>query len=117
MIHKRILPILVIVASAPAYATSYDEAINICSTVAAITQEALEDMHKRRVPLEKTVIYGQVAHDPNLVKALQNAVTLNKRGIAIPQVVGAWAQGCMQALTVGNTTTASGPARGTRISR
>lgn len=113
----RILSALAVFACAPAYATSYDEAINICSTVAAITQEALEDMHKRRVPLEKTVIYGQVAHDPNLVKALQNAVALNKRGIAIPQVVDAWAQGCMQALTVGNTTTASGPARGTRISR
>lgn len=99
-----------------AQATTTDQAISICAAVAGITQDALEDMQQRRIPLEKTAIYGEIKHDPNMVKSLQSAVAMHKRGVSIPQVVDAWAQGCLQALTGADSQPATA-ARGTRVQR
>lgn len=114
MIKKSIAALLLSLTIGSAQAMSTDEAINICSTVAAITQDALEDMQRRRVPLEKTAIYAEVGRDPHIVKALQSAVALHKRGVSIPQVVDAWAQGCVQALTVSSPISGTVGARSMR---
>lgn len=99
MMKCKSLLVSLFFASSLVQATDYDTAVNVCSSLAGITQEALEEMGRHKIPLEKTQIYREVAHDPNIVRSLKSASALHKRGVSIQQVVDSWAAGCMNALT------------------
>lgn len=80
-------------------ASSLDEQIQIFSALAGITQNALQDMEARKIPLEKTQIFQEVGHDPDIARSLRDAVSVRRQGVSISEITDAWAQGCLNALS------------------
>ena len=102
----------VLLASNQVLASELDDNIRTCSSLAGITQNALQEMESSNIPLEKTRIFQEVGHDPNIARSLRDAVNIRRQGVSINEITDAWAQGCMNALT---GTAAPIPRRGSRI--
>ncbi|MDD2742053.1 MAG: hypothetical protein PHV02_07260 [Rhodocyclaceae bacterium] len=96
--QKLVILAFVLSLSGQAHASDFEDHIKICSSIAGITQNALQEMESRKIPLEKTQMFREVGHDQNMAKTLRDAVNVRRRGASISQITDAWAQGCVEAL-------------------